>query len=274
VSCAPAPDHYSYRHYADPGTAQTFDAMRFGGPIGALVAETQARVLLEFLGPLLDPATDRATPATAGSHDAEAPARRPTVLDVGTGTGRAALLLARHGARVTGVDASESMLAVARQRAAADGVDAAFRVGDAHALDYADRSFDAAVSLRVLMHAPDWRQCVAELCRVADRLVVVDFPSALSGALFEAAARRAAHAFGARTEPYRVFLPGTMAGAFARNGFRLRSTHRQFVLPIALHKAIGSIRTTRQIENRLERIGLLRLFGSPITIVAERCASS
>ena len=41
-----------------------------------------------------------------------------TILDVGTGTGRAALLLARGGARVTGVDASEEMLAVARARAA------------------------------------------------------------------------------------------------------------------------------------------------------------
>ena len=41
----------------------------------------------------------------------------------------------------------------------------------------ADRSFDLAVSLRVLMHTPDWRQCVAELCRVARRRVIVDFPA-------------------------------------------------------------------------------------------------
>ena len=94
-------DHYSYTHYADPDTARTFDARRFGGPIGALVAETQARLLTRAVNP------------SAG----------PSVLDVGTGTGRAALQLAKAGARVTGVDASEEMLAVARERAAADGID-------------------------------------------------------------------------------------------------------------------------------------------------------
>ena len=65
------------------------------------------------------------------------------MLDVGTGTGRAALLLARGGAHVTAVDASEEMLAVARQRArrAAASRSSSSR-GDAHALDFADRSFD------------------------------------------------------------------------------------------------------------------------------------
>ena len=27
------------------------------------------------------------------------------------------------------------------------------------------------------MHAPKWRVCVAQLCRVADRLVILDYPS-------------------------------------------------------------------------------------------------
>ena len=45
------------------------------------------------------------------------------VLDVGTGTGRAAILLAKAGGEVTGVDASEQMLAVARDRARAAGRD-------------------------------------------------------------------------------------------------------------------------------------------------------
>ena len=52
-----------------------------------------------------------------------------------------------------------------------------FAAGDAHALAFADRSFDAVVSLRVLMHTPDWRQCLAELCRVARERVVFDYPA-------------------------------------------------------------------------------------------------
>ena len=41
MKSAPAPEHYSYAHYADPATAQTFDARRFGGPVGELVAEAR-----------------------------------------------------------------------------------------------------------------------------------------------------------------------------------------------------------------------------------------
>lgn len=248
----PSRSHYSYTVYADPDTARSFDDRRFGGPIGDLVATTQARVLADFVGPING---------------------RP-VLDVGTGTGRAALLLAHEGARVTAVDPSEQMLAIARQRAAAEGAHIAFDVGDAHALAFPDRAFDVVVSLRVLMHAARWRASVAELCRVADRLVVVDYPSAYSVALFQAIARRALHGAGMRTEPYRVFTPREIADAFAGCGFRVRSVHRQFVLPVALHKAIGSRRFTMVCEALLRRSGLLKIFGSPVTVVAERCAIS
>ena len=241
-------DHYSYSVYADGATARTFDDRRFGGPIGDLVASTQARVLTNMMGRI----------------------QGRDILDVGTGTGRAALLFARGGAEVTAVDASEAMLAVARQRAAAQMVEVKFQVGDAHALDFADRSFDAVVCLRMLMHVPNWERCLAELCRTADRLVIVDYPSAVSVALFESMARRLAHRFGGRAEPYRVFTPTTIATAFDRNGFRIRSVHRQFVLPIAFHKAIGSRRFTTRTENALDRLGLLKIFGSPVTLVAER----
>ena len=42
--------HYSYSAYADPKMARTFDDSRFGGPIGELVAGTQAHVLANFIG--------------------------------------------------------------------------------------------------------------------------------------------------------------------------------------------------------------------------------
>jgi SAM-dependent methyltransferase len=246
------PDHYSYTHYADPETARRFDERRFGGPIGALIAETQARVLTGFLGPMHDKA----------------------VLDVGTGTGRAAIVLAKAGATVTGVDPSSEMLAVARPRAAQAGVAVTFQLGDAHALAFADRSFDAVISLRVLMHTPRWRTCLAELCRVSRELVVIDYPSSRSVALLESLVRRAAHGAGIRTEPYRVLSPAQVERAFAEAGFRVRAAHRQFVLPIALHKTIGSRAITERVEDALKRMGLLARFGSPVTIVAERCARS
>jgi hypothetical protein len=124
------------------------------------------------------------------------------------------------------------------------------------------------------MHTPQWRLVVSELCRVADQLVVVDYPSAASAALFESWTRRVASGIGIRTEAYRVFTDRAIAAAFDACGFRVRSIHRQFVLPIALHKAIGSRRFTHWSEGVLDRAGLLGRFGSPVSIVAERCASS
>jgi ubiquinone/menaquinone biosynthesis C-methylase UbiE len=252
VSRQPPSDHYSYSAYADPAMARNFDARRFSGPIGEMIAKSQARVLANMVGRIKD----------------------REVLDVGTGTGRAALILALGGAKVTAVDASEEMLAIARQRAAEQMMTAIkFQRADAHALDFADRSFDAVVSFRLLMHVPQWKPCVAELCRVARRLVIVDYPSATSVALIESLARRAMHSAGIKTEPYRVFTRHAIEEAFDRNGFRIRSVHRQFVLPISLHKLIGSRRFTTSTERLLDHAGLLKPFGSPVTLVAERCAS-
>jgi len=245
-------EHYSYTYYADPTTASRFDERRFGGPIGELVAADQAAVLAGYVGP------------TAGR----------SILDIGTGTGRAAILLARGGARVTGLDASEQMLAVARQRAAQEHLAIDLVTGDAHAVAFPDRRFDVAISLRVLMHTPDWRRVIAELCRVSRDRVVFDYPSARSAALLQSMARAALHRLGGSTEPYRVFSDAAIDRALAAAGFRVVARHRQFVLPIAVHKAIGSRSFTAISERLLKRAGLLALAGSPVTLLAERCARS
>src|SRR5207244_1930585 len=104
------------------------------------------------------------------------------------------------------------------------------------------------------------------LCRVANRLVVLDYPAACSLALFQSGARRLAYAIGIRTEPYHVFRDRVIADALAQSGFRVRALHRQFVLPIAFHKAIGSRRFTEVSEDALDRVGLLKIAGSPVTL--------
>ena len=248
----PSGDHYSYTVYADPGMADRFDALRFSGPIGTLLAESQEAVLADFLGPV--------------------GGRR--ILDVGTGTGRAALAIARRGALVTGVDASAEMLRVATARAEAQQVPVSFGIGDAHRLEFPDRAFAAAVSLRVLMHTPDWRRCLAELCRVSAERVVFDYPAALSAAAVQAAGRHLLARAGRRVEAYRVMRGAAIREALRASGFRIERVHKQFVLPIAVHKLVGSRAFTRALEGTLAAVGLLRLVGSPVTVVAVRCDPS
>lgn len=231
--------------------AESFDGMRFSGPIGRLLAESQEQVIASFLGPL----------------------EGMRVLDVGTGTGRAAIALASRGARVTGIDASDEMLAVGRRRAGDAKVDIDFVQGDAHGLAFDNHSFEVVVCLRVLMHTPDWRRSLAELCRVAGQRVVFDYPSLMSAAALQSVARHLANASGARTEAYRVFSDRSIRAALRANGFRVARLHRQFVLPIALHKRIGSAAATTRVERALQQAGLNWLLGSPVTALAERCAS-
>ena len=245
-------DHYSYSAYADPAMASSFDAKRFGGPIGNILLRDQERVLAEFLGDV------------SGR----------SVLDMGTGTGRAAIALARRGALVTGVDASREMLSVARTRAADARLSIEFAEGDAHALAFPDGSFDATVCLRMLMHVPDWRKALAELCRVTRHRLVFDYPALGSTAALQVMWRRVAVTIGRNVEAYRVFSGSDIARELDRHGFRIASTHKQVVLPIALHKAVGSPGFTRGVERVLAGAGLLRLAGSPVTIAADRHPNS
>jgi len=243
--------HYSYATYADPAMAAGFDNARFGGAIGQMLLQDQERVLFTCLGDV------------SGKK----------ILDVGTGTGRAALALAARGAHVVGIDASAEMLSVARRRASDARVAVDFIEGDAHALQFGDRSFDAVVCLRMLMHVPDWRRSLGELCRVADHQLVLDFPSATSVAAVQSAWRRAAASLGSEVESYRVFTPGRFSRELLRRGFHVSASHRQFVLPIAFYKLLDSPPFTRRVEAVFAATGVLRVCGSPVTISAERCVS-
>jgi SAM-dependent methyltransferase len=87
-------------------------------------------------------------------------------LDVGCGNGAfTELIVTRCGpAEVEGVDPSEAQIAFARGRF--PNAPAAFRIGDARELPYADHAFDAAVMALVLFFVPDPAKGVAEMTRV------------------------------------------------------------------------------------------------------------
>ena len=97
-----------------------------------------------------------------------------TILDVPVGTGRMAKRLGARGFQVTGLDASDDMLAVARSIDAAY----AYQVGRAEHMPFEDRSFDAVVSVRLFGHLPSGAKAevLAEFRRVARCGAVVFVP--------------------------------------------------------------------------------------------------
>lgn len=89
------------------------------------------------------------------------------VLDVGTGTGVAAITAARAGATVTGLDLTPELLARAKENAAIAGCDdIVWKEGDAENLPYADASFDVVMSQFGHMFAPRAQQAADEMLRV------------------------------------------------------------------------------------------------------------
>lgn len=110
------------------------------------------------------------------------------MLDVACGAGQIAIPAARAGVRVTGLDLAPNLVAQARRRADAEGVDARFDEGDAEALPYDDASFDLVVSLIGAMFAPRPERVAAELLRVCapgGRLVMANWtPEGHVGQMF------------------------------------------------------------------------------------------
>jgi SAM-dependent methyltransferase len=101
---------------------------------------------------------------------------RGNVLEVAIGTG---LNLPFYGAavRLTGIDLSQQMLAVAKKRAADLGRDVDLREGDAHELPFDAESFDSVVCTYSLCNIPDVDRAVGEMKRVlkpGGSLILVD----------------------------------------------------------------------------------------------------
>ena len=88
------------------------------------------------------------------------------ILDVGTGTGFFAVLLAQQGHRVEGIDLTPAMLEEARTLAKQRNLDITFREMDAQNLAYPDGTFDVVISRNLTWTLPDPQRAYAEWFRV------------------------------------------------------------------------------------------------------------
>ena len=88
------------------------------------------------------------------------------ILDVGTGTGFFAVLLAKAGHQVEGIDLTPAMLDEARTLAGQCGLTITFREMDAQALSYGDESFDVVLSRNLTWTLPEPEKAYREWFRV------------------------------------------------------------------------------------------------------------
>jgi len=154
-----------------------------------------------------------------------APRAGEHLVDIGCGTGNAALLAAEQGAIVTGVDPAERLLEVARAEAAGRGLDASFLAGGGESLPLADGSAQCVISCFGVIFAPDAAAAAAEMVRVAGgedtRIAFTAWlPEGALAQVMRARSQALAHAGAAQgPPPFAWHDPAALSGLFAPLGF-------------------------------------------------------
>jgi SAM-dependent methyltransferase len=115
--------------------------------------------------------TRLSAPARAAVADAARIGPATRLLDAGCGTGEFCAQALALGARVSGIDVSEGMLALARRRAP----EADLRVGDIARLPYGDDAFDVATAFNAVQFTDDIPAAIAELARVAPTVAICNW---------------------------------------------------------------------------------------------------
>jgi SAM-dependent methyltransferase len=230
----------------DVETASEGYARRFAGPVGEWFLDVQARTTLELLQPF--------------------PGAR--LLDVGGGHGQltGALLASGYDVTVYGSpgacgDRLRAWLAAGRAR---------YEAGDLLRAPWPDRAFDVVLSFRLLPHVSDWPALLRELCRLAARAIVVDYPTGRSVNAAADALFGLKRAIEGDTRPFTVFRDRHMRDALAANGFEATARRPEFFFPMALHRAIGQAALSRGLESAARAALLTRALGSPVVLRAER----
>lgn len=231
------------RETPDIETSSEGYARRFAGRAGAYMLAVQEQAVRAVLPP---------------------PGGR--LLDVGGGHAQLAGPLAGLGWQVTVAGSSPECRA--RLKRMADPVE--FVSGDLTALPSPNRAFEVVLSVRLIAHMENWRGLVGELCRLADRTVVIDYPTLASPNLLALATFPLKRAIEKNTRTYRSFWPLEIEREFARHGFHKTMERRQFVLPMGLHRLFKGAAPVRLAEEALRAGGVTRLIGNPVIVRFDR----
>jgi 2-polyprenyl-3-methyl-5-hydroxy-6-metoxy-1,4-benzoquinol methylase len=189
------------------------------------------------------------------------------VVDVGGGHGQlvAPLLAAGHAVTVYG-SSEECRQGVRRW---IDTGRAAFQAGELLRMPFPDRAFDVAVAYRLLPHVEEWRALLAEMCRVARRAVIVDYPTTRSLNLAAAPTFALKKRVEVGTRPFVVFRDREIEEAFIAAGWRPTARRPEFLFPMALHRAMRLAPLSRALEAAGRALRLTRRFGSPVILRVE-----
>jgi ubiquinone/menaquinone biosynthesis C-methylase UbiE len=232
----------AYPETADIHTSSEAYAGRFAGAAGAWMLDVQERLTRAMLEDY--PGVE--------------------ILDVGGGHGQLAVPLARAGHPVTVLGSDDSCRR--RIQSELDAGRCRFLVGNVVELPFEDNSFDTVLCFRLVTHCAQWPRLIRELCRVARRAVIVDYPTSQSVNVIAPALFGAKKKVEKNTRTWTLFRHRQIHQAFAEGGFVLHRADKQFFLPMALHRILKSRALSAGLEGVCRALGLTALWGSPVIV--------
>lgn len=97
------------------------------------------------------------------------PKKGMAVLDIGCGTGNFSIKLAEAGCKVVGIDISEKMLSVAKEKAKEKGLDIEFYNMNIYELNFKNEYFDAVFSMAAFEFIKEPKKALDEIFRVVKK---------------------------------------------------------------------------------------------------------
>jgi len=235
-----------YLETADIETASADYAARFSGEVGEYFLEKQEAITLDLLRDL----------------------PKARILDVGGGHAQLAEPLVKKGFDVT-VTGSDDICRV-RLDQRLDSGSFEYITCDSLHLPYEDRAFDVVIAFRLLPHAERWRELLAELCRVADKCVICDYPDRRSFNILYEQLFAMKKKMEGNTRPYTLFSRGQIAGELNLHQFGRTQYRPEFLLPMVVYRKLKNKRVSALVENFLRMTLLTHFFGSPIIFRSDR----
>ncbi|KJS00439.1 MAG: hypothetical protein VR65_13180 [Desulfobulbaceae bacterium BRH_c16a] len=232
---------------ADRETATADYAARFSGAAGEYFLDRQAAITLDLL-----------------------PDAKARILDVGGGHAQLAGPLVEKGFDVTVTGSDDSCRQRLDQRIPPGGFE--YFTCDSLELPFGNRSFDVTMAFRLLPHVGRWRELLAELCRVADKAVIFDYPDRRSTNILYEQFFAMKKKMEGNTRPFTLFSRGEIAAELEKNGFCRPVFKPEFLLPMVVHRKVNNRMFSTVIENCFRLTGLTELFGSPIICKSTRKA--
>jgi ubiquinone/menaquinone biosynthesis C-methylase UbiE len=190
-----------------------------------------------------------------------APYPGATILNVGGGHGQITEALVRRQFDVTVAGSSDQCKT--RIKPLVDRELCTFDVVDFLNLPYNDKSFGVVICYRFLPHVRHWQKFLAEIARVAERCVLLDYPEKHSLHYFSPHLVRIKRRLEGNPNPYTAFTDKQLMKEFRKYHFLNSEQYSEFFLPMVLHHKLKMVHVSEAVERPARQLGLTSKFGSP-----------